>query len=468
MKRVPGLAAIGRHFVTVALCLTFARAAVAEAAADRPGGATTLPAGRRPGLDEPFANLSLDERFLLAPGRAFFRDPWVPAPATTTARDGLGPLFNAHACVSCHPGGGRGVLDDDGAPSVALLLRLGRAAGSGIAEPDPVYGDQLQTRGLARSAPGAVAEGAVDVTWTTERAAFADGTPFEIRRPSWRVVAPAYGPLNAATRASARLAPSLRGVGLLEAIPAAALLAREDVDDRDGDGISGRASRVLDDDGRIAVGRFGWKAAQPTLRLQVASALRNDLGITSAPRPTEPCTTAEAACLAAPSGANEPGGVEITDHLLAHLTHFTATLAVPARARAGAEAFDAGRRLFARARCDACHVPSWETGADGDAAAAEHEIWPYTDLLLHDMGAGLADAVGEGDAAPAEWRTPALWDLGRAARDPRRTSLLHDGRARDVIEAILWHGGEAQPSRDAFVRMSAAERGALVRFLESL
>ncbi|MBY0273751.1 thiol oxidoreductase [Candidatus Binatia bacterium] len=461
-----GFTNIGHAVATASLCLTVVCAA--EAAADHPGGATTLPAGRRPGIDEPFANLSLDERFLLAPGRAFFRDPWVPAPATTTARDGLGPLFNAHACVSCHPGGGRGKLDDDGAPSVALLLRLGRAAGDGIVEPDPVYGDQLQTRGLARSAPGAVAEGAVDVTWASERGAFADGTSFALRRPDWRVADPAYGALDPATRPSARLAPSVRGTGLLEAIPAAALLAREDVDDRDGDGISGRASRVLGDDGRVDVGRFGWKALQPTLRLQVAAALRNDLGITSPPRPTQPCTPAETACLASPSGADPPGGVEIPEHLLARLTQFTATLAVAARPRAGAEGMDSGEELFVRARCDACHVPSWETGAGPEPAAAGHRIRPYTDLLLHDMGPGLADAVGEGDATAAEWRTPALWGLGRAVRDPRRTSLLHDGRARDVTEAILWHGGEAQSSRDAFARMSADERSALLRFLESL
>ena len=451
--------------VAVLLCLTVA--GVADAGADRPGGATTLPAGRRPGLDEPFANLSLDERFALAPGRAFFRDPWIAAPATTTARDGLGPLYNAHACVSCHRAGGRGVLDDDGTPSVALLLRLGRASTNGASASDPVYGDQLQTRGIAVAAPGAVAEGTVDVVWTSARGTYDDGTPWELRRPEWRVAAPAYGPLDPATKLSARLAPAVRGSGLLDAIPAAALLAREDPDDRDGDGVSGRASRVADEAGRPAVGRFGWKAVQPTLRLQVASALRNDLGITSVPHPAQPCTAAQHACLASPSGADAPAGVEIPDPLLAHLTHFTATLAVPARPKADAEDLRAGERLFARSGCDACHAPVWRTGEDGETAAGQ-EIRPYTDLLLHDMGPGLADGAGEGDAGAAEWRTPPLWGLGRAVRDPRRTSLLHDGRARDVSEAILWHGGEAKSSRDAFSRMAVSERAALLRFLESL
>lgn len=461
MSRVTGPSHIAHAAAVVALCLTMA--GTSGAAADRPGGATTLPLGRRPGLDEPFANLSLDERFVLATGRAFFRDPWIAAPATTTARDGLGPLYNAHACVSCHPSGGRGSLGEGGAVSVALLLRLWRTVpGADAVAPDPVYGDQLQTRGLAVASPGAVAEGAVEVVWSAEHGTFADGTPYELRRPAWRVVAPAYGALHPATRLSARLAPAVRGAGLLEAIPAAALLAREDPDDRDGDGISGRASRVAGESGGEAIGRFGWKAAQPSLRLQVASALRNDLGITSVPLPVEPCTVAQPGCLASPSG------VEIPDSLLALLTRFTATLAVAARPRADADELRNGAALFARAGCEGCHTSVWVTGDGGEPAAAGQEIRPYTDLLLHDMGPALADGAAEGDAAAAEWRTPPLWGLGRAMRDSRRTSLLHDGRARDVGEAILWHGGEARPSRDAFVHMRASERGTLLRFLESL
>lgn len=480
---MPASPKIRRAAAGAAICLTIAAAPVeagasggAAGAPSRPGGATTLPPGRRPALDEPFANLSHDERFALAPGRALFRDPWVAAPATTTARDGLGPLFNAHACVSCHPAGGRGALAADGAPSAALLLRLWRASADGGApEPDPVYGDQLQTRGLALPSadPGdtlrrPVAEGAVDVRWTIVSGTYADGTAYELRRPEWRVVAPAYGPLDPATRVSARLAADVRGSGLLDAIPAATLVAREDPDDLDGDGISGRASRVASVDGGVAAGRFGWKAAQPTLELQVATALRNDLGITSVPRPTQPCTAAQEACRAAPDGGDAPSRVEIPPVLLEHLTRFTGTLAVAARPRAGDDDVRAGETLFASAGCAACHVPTAVTDDATGPAAARQVIRPYSDLLLHDMGPGLADEVGEGDASGAEWRTAPLWGLGRAVRDPSRTSLLHDGRARSVAEAVLWHGGEGQRARDAFAAMPPNERDALLRFLESL
>ena len=489
---MPASPKVRRAAAGAAICLTLAVAygpvATPDARADagetgeaagspaRPGGATTLAPGRRPALDEPFANLSHDERFALAPGRALFRDPWVAAPATTTARDGLGPLFNAHACVSCHPGGGRGVLEADGAPSAALLLRLWRpSAEGGGSAPDPVYGDQLQTRGLALPSENPaeaivrpIAEGEVDVRWAIVSGTYADGTAFELRRPEWRVVAPAYGPLDPATRISARLAPDLRGSGLLDAVPAATLIAREDPDDRDGDGISGRASRIASADGGAAVGRFGWKAAQPTLELQVATALRNDLGITSVPRPTQPCSAAQAACRAAPDGGDAPSGVEIPPVLLEHLTRFTAALAVAARPRAGDDGVRAGEALFASAGCAACHVAASVTDDAAGPAAAQQVIRPYTDLLLHDMGPGLADEVGEGDASGAEWRTAPLWGLGRAVRDPRRASLLHDGRARSVAEAVLWHGGEAQASRDAFVAMPPNQRDALLLFLESL
>jgi CxxC motif-containing protein (DUF1111 family) len=442
----------------------------------KPGGATTLEPGRKPGIAAPFATLDESERFELGVGRAFFRDPWVAAPATTTARDGLGPLYNAHACVSCHPDGGRGALGPDGAPSSALLLRLGRTGvhDAGVLPGDPVYGDQLQT--LAISAGGAggaaqrpVREAVVSVTYEDVAGDFADGTTYVLRRPRWSAGELAYGPLDPATRASARIAPAVRGAGLLDAIGDAAILARADPDDRDGDGISGRASRVRDvATGEERVGRFGWKALQPTLAQQVASALRNDLGITSELYPEQPCSAAQASCVAAPDGGDPPSDTEITPLLFAKLVRFTATLALPARGAARAAAASDGRALFRQIGCASCHVPSFTTGDTVAPHAARQTIWPYSDLLLHDLGPGLADEVGEGDASGAEWRTAPLWGLGRATRDPASTSLLHDGRARSSEEAILWHGGEAEGARASYRALPRERREALLAFLATL
>lgn len=453
-------------------------------AATRPGGATTLEPGRKPGLASAFTNLSLDERFELGVGRGLFRDPWIAAPATTIARDGLGPLFNAHSCLSCHPDGGRGALAPDGAASTAVLLRLLRDTRDGVAG-DPVYGDQLQTRSIATGpADGSadervVAEGDVAVMYETVTGRFADGTPYELRRPTWRVVGERYGPLHADTRLVARLAPSVHGTGLLDAIPAEAIVARADPDDRDGDGISGRPSLIAAARGARTsdvspaperrLGRFGWKATQPTLREQVAAALHRDLGITSEVYPSQPCTPAQRACLDAPDGGDPPAGTEISPRLLDELTRFTGTLAVAARSRAAVERTTAGAQTFQQLGCAACHTPSFVTGDSASVpGAARQTIWPYSDLLLHDLGPELADPVGEGDASGAEWRTAPLWGLGRATRDRARTSLLHDGRARTVTEAILWHGGEGRAARDAFLALPRAERDALLDFLETL
>ena len=308
------------------------------------------------------------------------------------------------------------------------------------------------------------------MTYVAVNGSFPDGTSFSLRKPQWRVVEPAYGPLDPTLRVSPRLAPSLPGAGLLEAIPEAALLARADPDDRDGDGISGRPNLVRDvRSGATVMGRFGWKALQPTVRQQVASALRNDIGITSDLYAEQPCSQAQEACLRAPSGGDLPSGNEISAFLLDALVRFTATLAVATRAHASQPRVREGRDVFDRIGCAGCHTPSFVTDtASAVREAGGQRVWPYSDLLLHDMGRDLGDDVPEAAASGSEWRTAPLWGLGSAARDATRTSLLHDGRARSVTEAILWHGGEARRSRDAFVALPRAQREALAAFLESL
>ena len=436
-----------------------------------PAGAATLPAGRAPGLARLATGLSLREQFDLGVGRSFFRDPWVAAPATTTVRDGLGPLFEAQSCAACHPDGGaaRARAARDEVP-VGIVVRLARPGEETArrAAPDPLYGDQVQRH---TSTPGGAGEGTIAAAWTTERIRHPDGEEVELRRPVWSFAAPAHGPIDPATVVAARRAPSVAGGGLLDAVPDADILALADPDDRDGDGISGRPSSVWDHArGGRGLGRFGWKAGQPSLRQQVAAAFRDDVGITSALYPEQPCTERQADCRAAASGADPITGVEIDDQILGRVADFVAGLGVPARRSDDARRAEIarGEAVFRDSGCVKCHVPKHTTGAARFAALSGQVIWPYTDLLLHDMGPGLADGQSEFTASAAEWRTPPLWGVGRVARDPDRIGLLHDGRARTLAEAILWHGGEAQAARDSFLRASRGDRAALLSFLESL
>jgi CxxC motif-containing protein (DUF1111 family) len=267
---------------------------------------------------------------------------------------------------------------------------------------------------------------------------------------------------------SPRIAPPMIGLGLLEAIPAAEIQAGADPDDRDGDGISGRAAEVRSGQhDRLMLGRFGWKALTPTMEDQVADAFAADMGMSSRLHRDGfgDCTTAQEACRTAPDGADAPEDVEVPDKLLDLVVFYVRNLAVPGRTGAN----ERGQALFGAAGCAACHRPGFTTGeVPGRPEHSGQRIWPYTDLLLHDMGEGLADNRPEGDADGREWRTPPLWGIGRTAAVSGHTQFLHDGRARSLLEAILWHGGEAQAARDAVAGMSPADRAALIAFLESL
>ncbi|MBD3786875.1 MAG: thiol oxidoreductase, partial [Sphingomonadales bacterium] len=269
-----------------------------------------------------------------------------------------------------------------------------------------------------------------------------------------------------------RLAQPLGGVGLLEAIPEADILALADPEDADGDGISGRAARATAG-GAPRLGRFGWKAEAASLAEMAAAAFATDMGLSTplAPHPAGDCTAAQAACLAAPSG-EDPGlrdGREVSGEALGLVATYLAALGQPAREALDDAQLLAGKQAFHDAGCIACHRPKFVTARDpADPARSFQLIWPYSDLLLHDMGPDLADALPGHDAAPAEWRTAPLWGLTRSAAPGQPLSFLHDGRARSPLEAVLWHGGEAAPARDRVVAMPPATRAALIRFLESL
>jgi CxxC motif-containing protein (DUF1111 family) len=272
--------------------------------------------------------------------------------------------------------------------------------------------------------------------------------------------------MHPATLFSARIAPPVIGLGLLEAIPEADLLAHADPEDADGDGISGRANRVWDRrNDTTAMGRFGWKAGQPSLRQQNAEAFANDMGLTSHLVPTDSCSPAQHDCLAMPNG----GDAEVSDSILDNVTFYTRNLAVPARRNVDDKQVLAGKSLFFQANCQGCHVAVFTTGAEAaEPELANQTIRPYTDLLLHDMGPGLADGRPEFLANGQEWRTPPLWGIGLTEAVNGHTQFLHDGRARNLMEAILWHEGEAAQSRDAVLAFDASQRAALLAFLNSL
>lgn len=407
-------------------------------------------------------NLGRDERRTFEIGDSLFTLNWVTAPSSTGLRDGLGPLLNAQACASCHVRDGRAhppeSADD---PERGLLLRLSVPGADGESVPHPVYGGQLQDRSVL----GVPAEGQIGIDYETIEGEYGDGTPYELRSPTYRIVDPAYGPVPKELEISPRIAQQVIGMGLLEAIPAEDIEAAADPDDLDGDGISGRANHVVDlATGELALGRLGWKANVATVDDQVAGAFNGDIGITSSLVPDEACTASQKACAAAPSG----GSPEIPDDTFAKVAFYARTLAVPARRDVDDEQVRQGAEAFASAGCTGCHTGTQRTGDADVDALADQEIHPFTDMLLHDMGEGLADDRPDGEADGREWRTAPLWGVGLIDEVNDHTMLLHDGRARSLEEAILWHGGEAEEAREWFRNASASERAALVAFLESL
>jgi CxxC motif-containing protein (DUF1111 family) len=434
-------------------------------------GGTTVRKADQNAFSLPSANLSPSRRLDFSVGNSFFRNPWVTAPATTTARDGLGPLFNTNGCQNCHIKDGRGHPPGPNAQSAAsMLVRLSIPAGSEHAAiiqrlgvlAEPTYGNQLQDM----ANPGSAAEGKVRVRYSTQRLSFADGHPIELRKPRLVISQLGYGALHPDTLFSARIAPPMIGLGLLEAVPGAAILANADPEDRNGDGISGRANQVWDRaQQRTVLGRFGWKAGQPTLNQQNAEAFANDMSLTSTLIVHDNCSEAQTNCRTAPNG----GEPEVSDNILASVLFYTRNLGVPARRGADTAPVLAGKNLFYQAGCQSCHTAQFTTAADAaEPELANQTIRPYSDLLLHDMGAGLADNRPEFLASGREWRTPPLWGIGLTETVNGHTQFLHDGRARNLLEAILWHGGEAEAAKQHVLTFNASERSALLAFLNSL
>lgn len=439
------------------------------------GGETTVRNRTSHAYEQPAPNLSDEWLELHLEGDRHFDAVFVTPPATVNP--GLGPLFNNASCTGCHIKDGRGMPEKG-----QLLVRVSAprendqqngdesseenneeyseeqlvlhehyhpeaAVSLGNAPPVPGIGTQIQDQGVYGYSP----EAQVQIQWQEQAAAYTDGKPYALRSPRFQITRTDGQPLNTEIMTSPRLPPPVFGLGLLEAIPAETLVELADPDDRNQDGVSGRPNFVWDVVQQAEVlGRFGWKANNPDLLQQTAAAYVNDMGVTS------------------PLFPEVDRSSEIDAETLKSVTVYVQTLAVPGRTMLDDAQVQRGEQLFASANCVSCHIPTLRTGNHEIPALANQTIHPYTDLLLHDMGEGLADHRPDFQATGTEWRTAPLWGIGLTQTVLPYSSYLHDGRARTLEEAILWHGGEAEAAKQAFRTLSEADRSALIRFLRSL
>jgi CxxC motif-containing protein (DUF1111 family) len=428
------------------------------------GGQTTIRNRTSRAYEQPAPNLSGEWLTLHLEGDRAFDAVFVTPPAPVNP--GLGPLFNNMSCTGCHIKDGRGMpqagqllvrvsspqehSNDNQSESEPVLwehyhpeavVSLGDAASV------PGIGTQIQEQAVYGYAP----EAQVKIVWQEQAGTYADGTTYTLRSPILEIMRPQGQPLPEGVLTSARIPSPVFGVGLLEAVPQQAILELADPDDRDQDGVSGRPNYVWNVvEQAEELGRFGWKANNPTLLQQTASAYVNDMGVTN------------------PLFPEPDGSSEIDAEILRAATIYVQTLAVPARTMLNDPLVQRGEQLFAAANCVSCHVNTLRTTNHEIAALANQDIHPYTDLLLHDMGAELADHRPDFQATGTEWRTPPLWGIGLTQTVLPYSGYLHDGRARSLEEAILWHGGEAETAKEQFRTMSEGDRAALVRFLKSL
>ena len=422
------------------------------------GGATTVFDNTADAFSHDSPNLNAGELAMHEEGDEAFEEAFDADP--NAEHPGLGPVFDNVSCEGCHAGDGRGRPPRPGEIAESFLVRVsypGRDELTGAPKPAPGYGGQLQLRAIDGVAP----EASVSIAYTETPGKFADGASYSLRAPSY-TYASDYLKLSNKILFSPRVAPANFGLGLLEAIPEAALRANEDPNDSDGNGISGVGNVVWDAAAkRSALGRFGWKAGNPNVVQQTAGAYNGDIGITSNLFPAESCEGDRPQC-----GRH---GAEVSDATILAVARYMQTLGVPARRDLSNAQATLGETIFYQAGCAGCHMPTFTTASlAGVPSVSNQVIHPYTDLLLHDMGPALADDRSDFAATGREWRTPPLWGIGLVSTVNGHSEFMHDGRARSLMEAVLWHGGEAKKSKDAVLQLSASARAALIKFLESL
>lgn len=449
-----------------------------------PGGHTTVSGKTQIRFDYPSANLPSDDKTQFHAGKALAQQPWVKAPTITDSRDGLGPLYNARTCMACHVKGGKGTLPSDSSTAIfSSLIRVslkGEDKQNG-AVPHPTYGDQVQVQSTSlahqlRHLPSASSlakdvtpEAYVYIDWQNKIFTYPDKTKVTLKSPTPIFKNLGYGEIGNDTLVGIRTAPTIHGMGLIELIPQSQIDALSDEQDKNQDGISGRVNLVWDSVRQETMpGRFGLKANKPTLLMTVAGAFANDVGISNPVFTNQPCSPAQKACLSAASG-NDENGFELNQAQLDLVVDFNRNLAPLKSRNLDTKKVMEGREQFYETGCHQCHNPSFTTQESKERPhLSKQKIWPYSDFLLHDLGEGLSDNRPDFKASGSEWRTPPLWGIGLSAKVNGSQALLHDGRATTIEEAVLWHGGEAQAVKDAFINLDKDEREALVLFVNSI
>jgi CxxC motif-containing protein (DUF1111 family) len=429
-------------------------------------GDATVPLAGTESFRQLVGNASMSERARFTFGKIQFNTEWDPAPGDVPSNDGLGPVFNAIACASCHVNNGRGSPPTSASEAFeALLVRLSIPGTNphGGPKPIPQYGDQLQHR----SVEGVPAEGSAQLHYEIITGQFTEGTDYELRKPIVTFTDLQFGDLPTNAMYSLRLANPIIGLGLLEAVPASTLEQLADPQDANKDGISGRTNKVWSNElKQEVIGRFGWKANVASVAEQNAGAALGDMGITTELFPTDNCAPGQKQCLTAALHSNE---VEFQSDFFSQLNRYVRLIGVPAQRNSDDPVVQVGSQLFSAYGCVECHIQTLQTHTETiRPELANQTIHPYSDLLLHDMGEGLADGRPDFQATGSEWRTAPLWGIGLTDVVGQNEHYLHDGRARNLSEAILWHGGEAQRARDNFATAPEESRAALIKFLKSI
>jgi CxxC motif-containing protein (DUF1111 family) len=399
-----------------------------------------------------------EDKFML--GRSFFTIPWVEAPSATTARDGLGPLFNANTCIGCHPNNGRGTLfNKSNKASKSLIPKLSIASDNTdlhnkILEkngfiPDPVYGEQISISSI-NDVPY---EAKVNIDFEKIKL-FIDNEEHFIYKPNYSLVNLNYGKLHKSSNISYRLAPTLYGMGLISNIDEKAILENVDENDLNNDGISGKANFVYSKiTGKKELGRYTYKASVAFLKEQAANAAFNDMGLSTSINQGENCTKFQTECNEAPKSRD---AIDITDERLDAISFYLENL--PTYNPTKSVSYNDGIEIFSKLECASCHIPSLKNKEGKDT-------YTFSDLLLHDMGGGLSDGRVEFQAQGNEFRTAPLWGYKTEKKGFR---LLHDGRAKTFEEAILWHGGEAKHAKENYIALNKKEKKLLIEFLKGL